>query len=52
MDTLDPMYSKNSNFYIARFEVQVLGKELLTKKPAAANQPGQVAYIRLEKKST
>jgi hypothetical protein len=27
MDTLDTMYSKNSNFYIARFEVQVLGKE-------------------------
>ncbi len=28
MDTLDAVYSKNKNFYIARFEVQVLGKEL------------------------
>jgi hypothetical protein len=27
MDTLDTIYSKDSNFYIARFEVQVLGKE-------------------------
>ena len=27
MDTLDTMDSKDGNFYIARFEVQVLGKE-------------------------
>ena len=25
---MDTMYSKDGNFYIARFEVQVLGKEL------------------------
>jgi hypothetical protein len=29
MDTLDTMYAKDGNFYIARFEVQVLGKELI-----------------------
>ncbi len=30
MDILDTLYSKNIDFYIARFEVQVLGKELKT----------------------
>jgi hypothetical protein len=32
--------------------VQILDKELLTKKFAPANQPEQVFYIRLEKKKS
>jgi hypothetical protein len=30
MDALDTIYSKNCNFSIARFEVQVFGEELKT----------------------
>ena len=32
MDTIDNIDSKDCNFYIARFEVQVLGKELIKKR--------------------